>query len=368
MRRRTLRLLVPVLGVCLLLGLVETVQVRFGTGDLAEDSWWVALIRVLPSWILLAALTPAVVAASERWPIRGPDWARSLAVHLALSVPFALLFLSAVAVWGSIRPESLGLGVASGFAWLVSRYLVYAMLGYGSLVGVVHAVQGRLDAEEARREARTLLEELSRARLQAAEGRLKPHFVFNTLNAITGLAVRGDPSAVVRVMDAFSDLLRATLDGPRLEPVPLEEELELLDRYLEIQAVRFGRRLRVVREVEAEALECPVPALLLQPLVENALTHAVGRDRRGGTIWIRARVEGHDLTMEVEDTGPGPRGPASTADDGPGRGIGLASTRQRLEALHGTAAGLDLMPGGSGGTVARIRLPVGRPSVREEGS
>ncbi|GMV08216.1 MAG: hypothetical protein AMXMBFR53_44910 [Gemmatimonadota bacterium] len=354
MRRDSLLLGLVILGVCLLLGLVESAQVRLGGGEVVETSWWAAFLRVLPSWIFLAGLSPLAVWASDRWPVRGDGWRRSLAVHLVLAFPFALALLFLVAVYGTVRPGSLGLGLAAGMGWLVSRFLVYAVLEYGALVGVVHAFRYRQEASAVRREAEGLVRELERARRQAVEGKLHPHFVFNTLNAITGLASRGDQPGVVRTLEAFSELLQAALDDRVLEPVPLREEVELLTRYLEIQQVRFGSRLKVEWDVDPAALEHPVPGLVLQPLVENALAHAIGRSRAGGTVTVRAHLGMEQLTLSVEDTGADPDpGPGRTG----GRGIGLESTRARLAGLFGDAAGVELAPRDGGGSVATVTLP-----------
>ena len=153
----SLRLGAVILAVCVLLGLVETVQIRFGDGEVVETSWWVAMARVLPSWILLAGLSPVVVWASDRWPVRGEAWARSLVLHLVLSLPFALVHLALVTLWGYFRPGSLGLGFAAGLTWLASRYLVYAALSYGALVGVIHAFRYHQEVSAVREETRSII-------------------------------------------------------------------------------------------------------------------------------------------------------------------------------------------------------------------
>lgn len=355
MRGDALRLGAVILGACLLFGVVETAQVRLGGGEVVEPSWWAAFLRVMPSWLFLALLSPVAVWASDRWPVRGERWARHLAVHVVLSFPFGLLLLFMVTLWGTVRPGSLGLGLAAGMSWLVSRFLVYAALEYGALVGVTHAFRYHREIQSVRRDADALVQEVEKARRRAMEGKLHPHFVFNTLNAITGLASRGDQSGVVRTLEAFSELLQATLDDRGLEPVPLREERELLERYLEIQKVRFGSRLSVVWDMDPALMDHAVPGLLLQPLVENALAHAIGRSRAGGTVTIRAHDASEGLVLQVEDTGADPAAgdPASSS----GRGIGLDSTRARLVGLFGDRARVTLTPRDGGGTVATVVLP-----------
>ncbi len=345
--------------ICLVLGLIETAQVRFGGGEVVERSWWLATLRVMPSWVLLVLVSPLAVVAADRWPVRGVRWGRALAIHLALSVPFALLHLLLTTAWGVVRPGASGIGFAAGLGWLVSRYLAYGMLSYGALVGVVHAFRYHREASAVRRDADALVEQLESARRKALEGKLHPHFVFNTLNAITGLASRGDQSAVVRTLEAFSELLQATLNDRPLEPVPLGEELELLERYLDIQKVRFGDRLEVVWEVQEAARAELVPGLILQPLVENAITHGVGRHRGGGTVTVRAALSALVLTLEVEDTGAGVGAAHLGNQPRAGHGIGLDSTRARLASRFGERAVLELEPRDGGGTVATVRLPRG---------
>lgn len=349
------RLWLALFAVCLVLGLVETAQVVTGNGDIVESSWGVALLRVIPSWVLLAALSPLAVMASARWPIKGDGMLTSLGAHVVLSFPFSLLHFALIGLWARVRPGSAGLSVGEAVAWLSSRFLVYELLAYGALVGLVHAWRYHAELGHARSQADQLVFELEKARRRAVEGKLHPHFVFNTLNAIAGLAARGDCYAVVRTLDAFSDLLRATLDDHVSEPVPLRDEIELLERYVEIQSVRFGARLAVAWEIDAPTLDRTVPGMLLQPLVENAIKHGVGRNRDGGTVTIRARVVGGELVVEVDDTGPGPR--PTSASKAQGRGIGLEATRSRLESLFGRSAGLELVPLDGGGSRVVVHIP-----------
>lgn len=343
--------------ICLVLGLIETAQVRLGGGEVVESSWWLATLRVMPSWALLVLVSPLAVLAADRWPVRGAGWGRALAAHLALSLPFALLHLLLTTAWGVVRPGASGIGFAAGMGWLVSRYLAYGMLSYGALVGVVHAFRYHREASAVRRDADALVEQLEAARRKALEGKLHPHFVFNTLNAITGLASRGDQSAVVRTLEAFSELLQATLNDGPLEPVPLGEELELLERYVDIQKLRFGDRLTFVWQIDEAARAEPVPGLLLQPLVENAIVHGAGRHREGGTVTVRAHLDGGDLTLEVEDSGAGLDASGADVPRRAGHGIGLDSTRARLVSRFGNRATLELRPRSGGGTVATVRLP-----------
>jgi LytS/YehU family sensor histidine kinase len=154
----------------------------------------------------------------------------------------------------------------------------------------------------------------------------------------------------------LGELLRATLDGSGQQKIPLRRELEFLDRYLDIQKVRFADRLRIEKKIDAGALEAEVPVLILQPLVENAIRHGIEPLEAPGVVGIEVRRDGEVLEMSVRDNGPGLRKPAK-----PREGIGLANTRARLQGLYGEDASLNLVTPAEGGFCAEIRIPWPRP-------
>ncbi len=353
-RLESVRLGIVILLLCLGLGAIETAQVRLGGGEVVEASWWVAFWRVVPSWVLLAALSPLVVFATDRWPIRGPGWSKALSLHLLLSIPFAALHLLLTAAWGMIRPASLELGLVYGFQWLVSRYMVYDILAYGALAGVIHAFRYRRESALLRSEASHLITDLEDARRRLKAGKLHPHFVFNTLNAISALAARGDRPEVVRTLGAFGDLLRASLDDRQDRLVSVHDEVELVESYISIQRARFGARLEVEWEINPEVLKYGVPGLVLQTLVENAINHAVARSAAGGRVSISASVRAGTVEMEVRDTG------AEEAVGSPGfesPGLGLEALQARLRTHFGDQAHFGLEPRSGGGSCARVRMP-----------
>jgi LytS/YehU family sensor histidine kinase len=179
---------------------------------------------------------------------------------------------------------------------------------------------------------------------------LQPHFLFNTLNAVSEL-VHEDPEKADRMIGLLSDFLRATLDAGHHQQVPLDEEIALADRYLAIQRIRFGDRLRVETEIDRACGAALVPYLCLQPLVENAVRHGLGRRASGGTVRISAVADDARVAIRVEDDGVGM--PAAATD-----GIGLANSRARLSSLYGRAATFSIGPRPGGGTVATIALPL----------
>jgi LytS/YehU family sensor histidine kinase len=242
---------------------------------------------------------------------------------------------------------------------------VVAINGLLALIvgGVVHAYEGmrwRLaeslrEVEEVRLVEAQLRELAARAELAALQARINPHFFFNTLNTISSL-VDEDPERAGEIVQGLSELFRYTFRVAEARPVALSEELEFIQRYLSVERARFGDRLKVIREVEDRSLAVPIPGLILQPLVENAVGHGIAPLRRGGTVRIVARLDGGDLVIEVADDGVGLD---LKRTDVIREGHGLANVRQRLSTLYGARGSLELLPGTDDhGAIARIRLPV----------
>ncbi|HKG91631.1 MAG TPA: histidine kinase [Gemmatimonadaceae bacterium] len=372
--RRRLLAAGAVLGLCVFVGLMEAGQtyLRFSGGP-KPITWVSALDRTMWSWLLLAALTPAMIYLGDRFPVERGAWRRNAAVHLAAATAFAVVHLGAFALIYYMRGET-----TVSYPELVRRYLtwyfVVELLTYAAIVGVVHALHYYRELRARELAASQLQARLTEARLEALRGQLNPHFLFNTLNAISVLALKGEREAVVHTLGCLSDLLRISLDEKLSQEVPLSREIEFLNRYLEIQRVRFGDRLVVETEVDAEARDALVPSMIMQPLVENAIVHGVGARRGPGRIRIRARREEGALRLQVEDSGPGfahadggggggrsasPEPSAAAARRG---GIGLANTRARLEQLYGAAQHrLELGHSADGGAQVTIRIPLRHP-------
>jgi two-component sensor histidine kinase len=209
----------------------------------------------------------------------------------------------------------------------------------------------RLQSETAR-----LVGQLAEARLSALNAQLNPHFLFNTLNAVSSLVER-DPRGVRRMIARLSELLRYTLNGASETEVVLAQEVAFLERYLEIMQIRFQDQLEIEVNLADDAREALVPSLILQPLVENAVKHGVDKISGRGRIRIQARREVGRLVLSVSDNGPGPSGMQTAGDaDGEG-GVGLENIRQRLAQLYGGAQSLVVVESPDGGTVAQIVIP-----------
>jgi LytS/YehU family sensor histidine kinase len=223
------------------------------------------------------------------------------------------------------------------------RVLGRVLSAYLVLASAAHAAFFYRRAKE--REA-----SLATARLEALRTQLEPHFLFNTLNTISGL-VHAEPDRADAVITALGDLLRLTLETSEARELPLREEMRLVDAYVAIMQARFEERVKSVVEISPEARDALVPAFILQPLVENAVRHGLEPLPAGGTVRISARREGERLRIEVADDGAGLR------EDAPSReGIALANTRARLRALHGERASMELRAG-ERGCIVSLKLP-----------
>ncbi len=227
---------------------------------------------------------------------------------------------------------------------------------YWVIVSIAHALTYYRRSEERERKALELEARLSDAKLQALRMQLHPHFLFNTLNAISTL-VHKNPQAADEMIGNLSELLRATLDTAQQE-IPLRQELEFLERYLEIQQARFGEHLRVEKHIDAAALDAAVPTLILQPLVENAIRHGIEPQLRPGVIQVEAKVDNGALKLAVRDNGAGMKQP------GGNEGVGLANTRSRLQQLYGSEARLTFKSGGESGCAVELTIPLREQNPR----
>lgn len=227
-----------------------------------------------------------------------------------------------------------------------------------------------LRARGERAQGAELSAQLARAQLAALRRRLDPHFLFNTLNLATAL-VDPDPAGARRVLAQLGGLLRTSLDDADAAEVPLARELDFVGHYLDIVRTRFGARLTVDVRVDPAVVGALVPPLVLQPLVENAVKHGVERVRGPARVAVAAECQGGDVVLRVFDNGPGDArgpltlpGPGARRDAPPvgGRGMGLATTAERLALLYGPGAQLALRPVAGGGTEAVVRVPF-RPAL-----
>jgi signal transduction histidine kinase len=307
-------------------------------------------------------LVPVIARLARTAPHRGARLTLGGVVLIPLHAAFSVLLGWRMRSW----PRPPWGTLSSAFHSLFLDRAPIDMLVYLAIVGALLARRYAAEARQrgvAAAEAEALL---ARARLESLSARLQPHFLFNALQAIATL-IRRDPDAATAMTVRLGDLLRASLRTTGEQRVLLRDELALVRAYLEVESARFSDRLKVRFEIDDAALDCRVPDLLLQPLVENAVRHGISPRPDGGTIVIRARREGNRLELAITDDGVGigePEvGDLSASTDG---GVGLAATRERLAVLYGSRASLSLERGQTNGATARLSLPAesGDPPTR----
>jgi two-component system, LytTR family, sensor kinase len=310
------------------------------------------IARALPSWIVMGLCAGAALRITERRPLFSAAWKRSLLVHLPLAVLFTATFLVTAAVlrhYFFIGPE-VGVRFLDSLLRYYTVYFNTIFLYYWGTVGVYSAFLYYRDLRERELIAEKLQRGLTEARLQALQQQVHPHFLFNTLNAISGLALSGDRAGTVRTLSVLGDLLRATLQ--RTDPlVTIEEELDFVARYAEILHVRFGDRLRIRTVAEPLARRALVPSFLLQPLVENAVRHGIGPETDAGWIEVAARLHGARVRLTVTDSGRG------LACEPVRFGIGLRSCSARLEQQYGDSFTFEIRNVPDAGARVLIEYP-----------
>ncbi|MEW6210355.1 MAG: histidine kinase [Acidobacteriota bacterium] len=313
----------------------------------------IAWARTLAVWLMCAyswaALTPAILWLARRFPLERRKWLRSLAIHLA-SAAFFSVFALVIFIFlrEIILPDTRPPLVES--LWSLATAEFHAgLLIYSAVVGIDHALDYYRRYRDRELRASQLETRLVQAQLDALKMQLHPHFLFNTLNSISVL-MRRDVDAADRMLVGLSNLLRVTLASKTAHEIPLREELDFLEKYLEIEQTRFRDRLTVRMRIETEAIEAMVPHLIFQPLVENAIRHGIRDRETGGLIEIRAERRGDKLRLEVRDDGPG-------IEESFSEGVGLSNTRARLEYLYGAEGRLELRNDGEGGLVTSVQIP-----------
>jgi signal transduction histidine kinase len=323
---------------------------------LCETGLW-ALLTPLVFW-----LASTFSLGRRRWLWRLPlllliGLVLALGVHLAVNLVRVELLeaLPRRAEWSPMP------GIRR--LWFLNDFVIYlGVLAAGFARDYFRRYEARTqEALRLQAEAASLQAQLAEAQVSALRMQLNPHFLFNTLHAISALVGR-DPAGVRRMIARLSELLRSTLEESGAAERPVADEIEFIRRYLEIMQVRFGDKLEVSIEVDPEAAPALVPTLILQPLVENAIKHGLAPQRGGGRLTVAAGRLGDRVRLTVQDTGPG--APASAAAGG---GIGLRNTAARLRELYGEDQRLALETAAGGGARATVELPyhtAGEPAAR----
>jgi len=315
-------------------------------------SWQQALFHSLTDWYVFALLSVFPIVLARRYGFGHRHWWRHIVLHAGASVIFSLSYVvvrTAAALLLAMlasQPASF----AETFRPLLFKTWHFNLLIYWVILTAYHALDFYRKYQERHSRSLQLEKSLVEARLQALQMQFNPHFLYNTLHAISSLMYR-DVEAADRMIAQLSDLLRYALDSTSQQEVPLRRDLEFLSNYLKIEQTRFGDRLQIEMEIQPETEELLVPTLILQPLIENAIRHGIEPHARPGSIRIRTERAGDTLTLRVQDSGLGPA--QLPFKDG----VGLSNTRARLEQLYGPAHTFSLAPGQNGGLEARLTLP-----------
>ena len=313
----------------------------------------------LALWYIPAALIGPIFRIAARVRLDSDKWIRALVTHAFAALAFsvvhtAIMFGVRAAVWPELRtlPPAAWLNVAQS---TYLRNLDWTLMTYAAIVGLSYALNYYRESQARALKAAQLETSLVEARLKTLEAELHPHFLFNTLHAISTL-VHTDPEAADRMISRLSDLLRLTFDRTGAAGVPLKEELEFLQKYLEIEQIRFRDRLSVRFDIDPETLDVEVPRLILQPIVENAIKHGIGPKSGHGLVQVSAKRRDKDIWIEVRDNGVGL---STNARSRFTSGVGLSNTRARLECLYGQDQRLDFAEG-DGGLAVQMLLPLHR--------
>jgi two-component system, LytTR family, sensor kinase len=344
------------------MGLFDATQNVFVMRAEGMHHYWTRLFfTLLISWLPWIVATPLVLRLSHRCP--PAQWNRfsTWAVHLAACGSIGLLFAAWIAAWEEwLNPWALMPG-PDPFPQLWMHKFSGGLLSYLVLYGLILLVDHVLDSREKlalqQTETARLNEQLSKAQLSALRRQIEPHFLFNTLNAIAGLVREKRNDAAVNMIVGLSDFLRKVVNDSDRQQVPLGEELEFTQKYLDIQKARFAERLQFSVDVPQELLPAQVPSLILQPMVENAVKHGIARRVQGGAIRITAFRSNGTLTMRVYNDGPSlPAGWEKGQS-----GIGIQNVRTRLQSLYGDRFELSMRNQHPGGVEATVSVPFVSP-------
>jgi signal transduction histidine kinase len=351
-----------ILFIFTLVGLLEAGQslMMQYLSNRSPSGWRVLLLGVV-DWYIWAALTPFVLWGSQRFPIGQKNWPRRLLLHSLLGVICATTVIAfMIPILERIHQRSMDwmlVPVPSGSVELAAhllgfRFVIYLIV-YWTIVGVSHAIAYYRKYREGQMHAILLESRLAQTQLQMLKMQLQPHFLFNTLNAISSL-MHQDVELADQMLARLGQLLRTTLESAGTQEVSFKQELEFVELYLEIEQARFGPRLEVHIDAEPETMDACVPNLILQPLVENAIRHGISPRAGAGHIEIRAQRFNGSLQVQVLDDGPGLRPDQLESSR---EGVGLSNTRERLKQLYGDAHQFTLANRDEGGVVVTLRVP-----------
>jgi signal transduction histidine kinase len=311
-------------------------------------------------WLWWGVIASALWRLGRRVPLVSSFSAKTISLHLLLA---SFLGIAHLLLLGSLGFTDQAWRVSTGSTtalsvWTsmlnINRFGMEILL-YGFVFGIAGVVQFQIRAQRDAMKALELQKQLSSAQLRALQMQLEPHFLFNTLNAITTLVELGRQKEAAEMLSHLNVILKSTLKRTTPEKVPLSEELEFMENYLAIEQIRFADRLRIEIKVDPTALDGLVPCFLLQPIVENAIRHGIAHCETEGRVEASARRDGNSLHLRIRDSGHG-----LTGDSQNGHGIGLTNTRERLAHFYQTEYAMRAQPLETGGFEVAIHIPYER--------
>ncbi|MBS1796156.1 MAG: histidine kinase [Acidobacteria bacterium] len=318
--------------------------------------FWQILMWQMVSGYVWFALSPLILRLARKFPFEADKWKRSLLVHLGASLVVAF-FQQAIDTFFLTRlgypPNRQFPSFLEAYQYFIFINLHLSILIYWGVVGIKSAYSYYQKYRERELVTSKLEARLATSRLQVLKMQLHPHFLFNTLNAISELIYR-DPESAERMIGDLSDLLRMSFEKLEVQEIPLKQELEFLKKYLEIEQMRFQDRLKVEMTIAPDTLDASVPNMILQPLVENAIKHGLAPRSTGGEIRIGALRRNGSLQLTVADNGIGV--PANDPEN-LSEGVGLSNTRRRLKHLYGSEHQFKLQPAEATGLRVDLTIP-----------
>jgi sensor histidine kinase YesM len=311
---------------------------------------------MLLSWLPWALATPVVLRLQRQYPLQRTMLAPWLIHAVALVIIAVISGLWDAVLQKFLHPWSSTSAALSFVMLSLTKFygeLLSCVVLYSVVLLVGHMLESRERLALQRTEAARLNEQLSKAQLNALRQQIEPHFLFNTLNAISGLVREERNEAAVGMIAGLSDLLRHTLRDSKTQEVPLEEELQFLQKYLDIQKIRFADRLQLSVDIDREFFSARVPSFILQPIVENAVKHGIAARANGGAIRITAIRSNGLITFRVYNDGPSlPAGWEKNQS-----GVGISNVRNRLQSLYGNAFDLTIRNQAPGGVEVSVSMP-----------
>lgn len=331
-----------------------------------HHAWGRLFLRLFISWLPWALATPVVFFLGRRYPPTKFRPVYGWSIHVAACAAIGLAYSGWVAGLDTLLNPWLNPVPAGGYlhAWMDTFYngLLADVILYCSILAVSYVLDSRERLAWQQTETARLNEQLSKAQLNALRRQIEPHFLFNTLNAIAGLVREKRNDAAVSMIAGLSDFLRRVLEDSNRQQVPLGEEMEFVQKYMDIQKVRFADRLELSMDVPEELFSAQVPSLILQPMVENAVKHGISKRVQGGAIRISAFRSNGRLTLSVYNDGP--KLPAGW--DKAGSGIGISNVRTRLRGLYGDGFDINMRNQDPDGVEVSFSVPFVAPPAAKD--